>query len=309
MVPMQTDMRKLIIYIFTLFLLSPGYLFSQDLISDKLSLDFIPEKAVIIVRYPQTGSADSFSNSFVQYQSLIIPPMNKTENDFNKNQWVVGTYIQNAASNPASSYNIYLKGRKNESFLNGRVELDNSKVLSRQATNIDSLKSQIANRKQILDSLLVQSSTQTSNLKRLRADAEVIANLSRIVEIVEESDAVKSEIDNINRDLELLKNTFQSVKNMPAPKNYLRRELELTKQSDEMIKLVKSTEGSEDKRKNVSQDDLQLKLRLIEETRYEDEEQLKQQLIRLKTHPASELKDQQGGVESPEPAKNYWETQ
>jgi hypothetical protein len=273
----------------------------QELLSRKIEVNFIPEKAFLIVDYSD--------GALQQYQALLIPPINKAESDLNISEWIAGTYVKSSPGSTPTGYSVFLKGKQAESALLPRMIIEAS-AGQPYANSVDLMKEQISIRKKILESLQVQNNTQAANLKRLRADAEVIANLSRIVEIVEETEVVKSEIENLDKDLELLRSTFQAVKNMSQPKNYIRREFELTKQADEFIKLVTVTETGEDARKNVSQEDIQKKLGLIEQTRFEDEEKLKQQLIRLKTRPtsgaANTIPPQDAGTD---PVKNYWETQ
>ncbi len=280
-----------------------GIAFAQEnrseLISFKTPLEFIPEKAFINIEY-----AD---HSVIQYQALIIPPAKKADSEFSKNEWLIGTMIKTNQSNPAVNFSIFLKGKLQENKFIPAMSIENSGN-STFLNSVDLIQQQILIKKQILESLQVQYNTQSGNLKRLRADAEVIANLGRIVEVVDEIEIIKSEIENLDKDLELLRSTFQAVKGMSQPKNYLRRELELTKQSDDLLKLVKTTESSEESRKNLSQEEVQAKLALIEETRYEDEDKLKNELIRLKTH-AGRPKTLPLATPQGEQIKNYWDVQ
>lgn len=267
----------------------------QNLIVSPIKLKFTPENALFIVSYNDA--------TYAQFQGVVIRSFDKTISEEGETQWLAGALVLSNGQQTPVNYSIFLRGKQKEIHYVPNLNLDDINHMA-YTGSLDHMKEHIMSRKTVLNSWLVQAKTQADNLKRLRADAEVIADISRILEASEEIDIVKSEIENLEVDLKLLRDIFSSVKTLSVPSNYYRRELELEKQSNELMNLVKQTTSAEESRKNESQEEIQLKLSMVELTRYEDEDKLRQELIRLKKLPIT------AKVEvSPEPVKNYWDVQ
>lgn len=289
---------KLLVSTFLVFIcaLLPGLATAeQQFVATSLDLGFTPENVNFFVRYSD-GSVD-------QYKAMVSAVRLGKGADPGAARWLTAAVIKISPQRLALGYTIFAEGAGNSYYYVPNLSLDDVHEVPFEGS-IDVMKAHTNARSEVLNSLTVQSQTQTDNLKRLRADAEVIANLSRIVEVKDEIEVVKSEIENLDGDLKRLKEIFTSVRAMPAPANYYQRESELTKQQAELRKLVETAEKMESTRQSESQEEIDYKLSLIELTRYEDEDKLRQELIRLKKQPSSTLPTPQQ-----QPVKNYWDMQ
>ena len=281
-------LRLLLLFIY----LHPFSVFAQNhqrLLVHTAAIDFTPQEAYLIIK--------TVDGKFISYKALMSPIENGAS------EWIVGAYIEEPLNNPPQSFNLLFKGNDNELFYTQSVNIDSINEADYKMS-VESMKRHIQKRKDELNTWIVQNKAQAENLRRLRADAEVIADLARIVEINEEIDFIKYEVESIDRDIETLKGDFSLVKTMKQPVNYMRRELDLTKNYSEILDQVKLTEGNEQARRSQSQDEIQRKLRLVELTRFDDEEQLRQELINIK-----KSRENSTGSIREEKVKNYWEIQ
>ncbi len=150
-----------------------------------------------------------------------------------------------------------------------------------------------------------QREKQEISLKRIRSDANVIGNLERINQSRQELSALEQEERGLRQDIETLTSFLKAAAREAKPANFERRKLMLTQQLEELTRLVSTVESQEAQRKQLSQSDLDAKMRLIEETRYENVNELESQWLQLKTaRERLELEAAQGapagGAQPPE---------
>ncbi len=147
----------------------------------------------------------------------------------------------------------------------------------------DALREYLIQRKEVLKSWQMQIQVQEDSLARLRADAEVIGSLGKIVEVQDEIEKTKKSIRDLEGDMENLQYFLKASHSSELPINYAAREAQLTKQIAELAAAAKFAESSELKRSSLTQAELQRKLALVESTRGEDYDGLQRDLLRLRS--------------------------
>ncbi len=140
----------------------------------------------------------------------------------------------------------------------------------------------LLSRKDVLRSWQLQVRAQDESLERLRADADIIANLGRIVEVKEDAERFRQEAAALDKDITNLRRLFAITRDHASPKNFLGRESQLQKQLAELNHLHEELGTRNGQERSAFELDVQRKLALIEETRFDDYEGLQRELIRLR---------------------------
>lgn len=259
-------------------------------LSHSVDIAFQPEEAFILAE---------IDGSSHKVRAILVPPFSKDEQDQKKGVWWIGAPLKVPKEHEPFSYSILLKGKNRETA--AILDLVGGGPDSGLEA-IPSLKSALASEIEHYKSWSVQVAAQEADLKRQRSDAEVIGNIGRIVESMEEIEATKYEIENLQKDIDNLQEFFKKAKNPRTPKNFTRREIDLTKQTAELAQVAKQVESGESDRRLGAQGDLQRKLALIEATRFDDEVELAAELSRLHGQPTKN----QGETLN---ERDYWESQ
>lgn len=201
--------------------LERGYLF------DTIELEFEPVTAWILLRQ------DDGDHRRVAAKIVAL----SSRSDTAKTSWLIGTRVPpDVKGSPSSFYLI---------ALGSHGEVDGKYSSSREVNESEaSMGITLNERMRVLDNWHKQLEQQEGNLRRLRSDVDVIADIGRIVEVREESKQILKRIEDIGRDLEDLAKTVGNMKNKPAPNNFLRREAELTQQVSELASTAKRAESA-----------------------------------------------------------------
>ena len=238
-----------------------------------VKVDFPPEDAYLFVSFDQ-GIA-------MRVPAVMVPPRGNEAQERTGGDWLVGTRLRVPRGRSTVTFNIVLVGAEdNYAFVPSTTwDLTTKQTF---AGSTDLLREHLLQRKQVLQSWNVQLETQEKSLKRLRADAEVIANVGRILEVREEIESVEMQTAGLQRDIESLKQKLEIVKSLPMPRSYARREHELTEQLKELALAAKRIERSELQRRARAEENIQRQLTAIETTRHEDIAQLRKELAILR---------------------------
>lgn len=153
---------------------------------------------------------------------------------------------------------------------------------ARHLISADGLRERLLIRKQELNNLRMQFDAQEDSLKRLRADADIIANLGRIVDLREEAERIKKELTDLDHDIISLNEFIGLVRNLPAPGNLLARERQLGRQLQELAEATKKADAEEFSRRSATERELQDHLALVELARHEDLDAMQRELVRLR---------------------------
>ena len=136
-------------------------------------------------------------------------------------------------------------------------------------------------RKEVLRSWDIQLEEQGKILQRLRADAEVIGGVGRIIDAQDEKQRLELEITSIDGQILNLNRLVELARSRPVPKNLSRREQQLSSQLVQLAAAAKDAERGEGQRRGEAERTLQQKLTLVEETRNEDIDLLRRELQAL----------------------------
>lgn len=121
---------------------------------------------------------------------------------------------------------------------------------------------------------------QRSKLRNVQEEVNNIANVSRIVDAEDELQALKSEEERVNASMTLARDRLQALKVLPPPPNYKKREAELAAYLTVLateLKLSETHSGLSDASKELEE-----KRQLIESTKDEHMDLLKDELARLR---------------------------
>jgi hypothetical protein len=149
------------------------------------------------------------------------------------------------------------------------------------------LKSTLEERRTALKSWETQSTEQAASLERLQEDADVIANVGRIVDAEDELGAIRADIERLSASLQLAQERISALKSLEAPSNFQRREAELSSDLNKLSTAVKSTEASALQKVSAASSELQQKVALIEATKSEHIDLLQRELDGLRKERAA----------------------
>ncbi len=226
----------------------------------------------------------------IRIRGAIVPTLVQGSLLTDTRSYLVGAKIPLPPGKEVFHFSVLIVGRDNKFFLLADQDQD-LQLLAQTPSNTDLLRDKLLQRKEVLKSWLIQTQAQQESLQRLREDASVIGNLSRIVEIKDEVERTNNNIRNLDRDLENQKGFLKLAKARPTPKNYVTREGQLTTQISELAQSAKSAESQEFSRKSKAEGELQRKLAIIEDTRLDDYDDLQRQILRLRQQRVQIEKD------------------
>lgn len=233
-----------------------------------LELDFEPQQAFMLV--------DSGRGLVMRAPVVILPINGSAETPASAlTKWLIGTRLPNPTSGAQIVYSSIAGSRS------GDRAFATPEVLSigtqDEQPPVNELRELLLRRKQTLQSWDVQIAAQEQSLRRLRADAEVIANIDHIIEIQDEITKIKMDSKQLNQDVSALDSLLKSAKSQPDPPALPRRELQLNQQITELAAIASAAEGGKFTRRANSEVELQEQLALIEATRDIDLGQLRRE--------------------------------
>lgn len=262
-------------------------------LSRRVDLGFNPEEIVFLVR-------DSAGNlRKVRAVAISANNLERHPGEASRGEWLLGTKLHVAPSE-SLSFAALVRGPENQFRLFAADKQDGREAEIRRLGTSE-LRQLVEDRRVFLANWELQVRSQDEQLRRLRDDADSIANVGRIVDVLEEIESAKQESASIQQHIESMRVFLRQGKLQKAPKSFAVRELELTKQLAELAAVGKgSGAGSKDKASPGA--DVQRKLSLVEETRFDDEEKLRDELSRLR---GSDPEANGGGAA--QTGSSYWE--
>lgn len=145
-----------------------------------------------------------------------------------------------------------------------------------------SLEGRLREQRALLEKWEVQLRAQEGKLNRLQEDADVVANVSKIVDAEDELDAVRTDAQRLEASLGLATKRLEALKTQSVPPNFKRREAELSEQLNELSTALKNTEASALQRVAAASAELKHKLALIDATKDKQVDVLKGELARVR---------------------------
>jgi hypothetical protein len=138
------------------------------------------------------------------------------------------------------------------------------------------LRERFIERRAELRNVQLEQRTLESNLETLKADADAIAKVSKIVSAEDELERIKGAIKQVSAAYKNIDRLKQQTASRPTPLRAKAREYELTERLQSLSLALSSAETETIKR--TASEDLKRKLALIEETREEHIALLEQEL-------------------------------
>lgn len=247
---------------------------SDKILFDKaIELEFTPTAAYFFILFAD-GTA-------VRKRATIVPPFRSEGSGPGKvkGKWLFGTRAAIPADTNLIENSLLITGD------DGRFAFMPPEERKRDSSDMplttDALKEHLKSRKEVLRTLETQFVENEKKLRRLRADVDTIADIGKIVEAREETIKIKKELQNLEKDKETLTRSLKLVRSRPNPKNFMRREGELTSQLSQLVDAAKKLESAELSKQSSGESRLKRKLALIEQTRGVDVGELEKRLDSL----------------------------
>jgi len=243
------------------------------------------------VRWALPSETTSLKNPVVTYSVIIVGEGNKFSSlparRLDLSSPLNGTPLNGTHLNGASLNGTRLSGPS----LGGASATTLASADLLFGGSIDNLREHLLKRKQESRSWQTQVDAQDDSLRRLRADADIVADLGRIVEVREETDRVQQSIRGFVQDQANLEEFVRLVRSGPQPRNFAARERQLTKQIVELADAAKGTETGEFARRSEAEREVQRKLGFVEQSRSLDYDALQRELVQLR----KQRRDLEGG--------------
>jgi DNA repair exonuclease SbcCD ATPase subunit len=179
------------------------------------------------------------------------------------------------------SYSIFLEGDNKQACFY-EVTKQNKEQLLERISWTENLRKKVLSERNQLQILRNNIRKSEDNLSRLRHEASQIGNLRSIAIAQEELKKLEERRRMLNNDIERLNEFLLKAKNQATPRNFVKRQAELTTQMEELAQIGKKAEENEHTRKVSTSDDTQKMQSLVEQVGSEDFEQLKQELKQLR---------------------------
>ena len=254
----------------TLFLL-PQVVRAEDshsvVVDAAVDADFAPQQVYFLVRMNDTD---------VQLQQALL----LEDGVAGSYRYHAGTVFKSEKPVETIEFSLLAHGKGNQfwmkHFPEEELAADHPRMLS-----VEGMRKKVLAAKSLQKQWEDKLTTDKETLRRLRKDAEVIGNLGRITRLLEQLDLLKEEQARLVEDKARLQDFLKKASSQAKPKNFVRRQAELTGQLEELARIVQGVEESETVRKSLSEAELQRRLALIEETRLADADDLESQLKQL----------------------------
>ena len=140
----------------------------------------------------------------------------------------------------------------------------------------------LSKQREILSSYQVQLKTQQQALARLRNDADLLGEQGSLAARERQLTSAEQQIVALTRERANLEESVKLIRVQPAPLNSATIEVEMTRQLADMAQVARQAESTEGDRQLAGEQDLASRMRLIEESRFEDPEAIRAELVRLR---------------------------
>lgn len=248
--------------------LLPSYADEGLTILKRAQLEFNPSSATLIV-LPSAGQA-------LRLNAMVFAgPRPGT--------WFIGAKLPVTSVQPGNLYAFLVEGEGQKYFTVPPFALG-AEERALGMLDVDSMRDRLADEREKISSWQQKALEQAQSLARARQDAELIGNFAKVLEISDEIERTKIAITRAEEDAQSLQELVRavSVSASVQPRNFVNRELQLTKQLVELADASKRAESDEVQRRAGAETTLQENLAMIEATRGDDPEVLRKELAGLK---------------------------
>lgn len=159
-----------------------------------------------------------------------------------------------------------------ESFYDSEAVLDNQEKARQYLTK----------QREILGSYQVQVTAQQQALSRLRNDADLIGEQGSLGARERQLSSDKELLAALARERSNLEESVKMIRVQPAPLNSATMEVEITRQLADLAQVARGAESTELQRETAGAGDLAARMRLIEESRFDDVEAIRAELVKVR---------------------------
>lgn len=153
--------------------------------------------------------------------------------------------------------------------------------------------------KEISTSFAVQIKAQEAELRRLRGNADRGGQHGAIAELEQKERDGLVRLSEAEQNLSNLQESVKEIRAAPPPPNAAAMEVEITKQLGELAQAARGAESSEQQRAAQGNSHLQNTMRVIEDTRFDDVEKIRAELVKMRRRRQELEESLQGNGGSP----------
>jgi hypothetical protein len=262
---------------------SPLMISREIFLDEAVRVDFSPTQAFFLVSVGK--------GNYSRIEATLVPPFaggapvaggpNDSQANGKAGPWRAGARVVLPPGATEVAYSVIVVGEGNRFALLPPREFSSTDPRFFEGLT-DVLREHLLKRKQEARSWQTQTDAQDDSLRRLRADADIVADLGRIVEAREDIDRVKQSIRGLQQDQMNLEEFLRLARTAPQPRNFASRERQLTKQIVELANSAKGTETGEFGRRTEAEREVQRKLAVVEQARGLDFDELQRELVQLR---------------------------
>lgn len=239
--------------------------YARCLISEEIKLSFAPRESYLFVK--------SEDGVLIERASLLPTTVGT---------WGIGALVDGTGVVEASFLVLgesdHVFGTEPRDFI-----LDSKEF---RCLSEESLQTRLIEEKKKLDAARESAAMTSKTLRRIQSDVDLVADLSEIVSVKERRLELEEQVAALKRDLEILKQVFQVVRNQPNPRNFIRRESELTRQITLLAEGAQAAERGEAARAKQLEGGLQRRLKAIKEAEGLSKDELFRKLVGLRKYRA-----------------------
>lgn len=248
--------------------------FGACLISEEIKLEFSPRESYMFI--------DSDDGVLIERASLL-PTAAGT--------WGIGALVEGDGVVEAS-FLVLGEGDRIYGTEPREYTLNSSEF---RCLKEDTLQSKLLEEQSLLTKARESANNTSRSLRRIQGDVDLVADLGEIVSVKEKRLQLEEDVGALRRDLEVLKEVFQVVRSQPNPRNFLRRESELTRQIPLLAEGAQLAERGEGIRAQQLEGGLQRRLKAIKEAEGLSKDELFKKLVGLRKYRAELESGRQGG--------------
>lgn len=189
-----------------------------------------------------------------KYNAYLLPYARPGRVAQHEKRWLCGLPVALQPGTEALSFIVVVHGPEGQLVVSD-VEQYGTQSIARSSFSVEQLRESIVVQRKAVRTIEGDLETMERNYQRLRSDAEMIGSLGVLIAQREEVIKAKDQISRLQEDVADLNSFLTGVSSSTKPKNYERRQRDLTQQLAELAQVARGTELSEShrRRKNESQ--------------------------------------------------------
>jgi hypothetical protein len=235
-------------------------------LNDVVEVDFRPLEAFYLINF---GGDES-----IRARARIL------ESDLKNYRWLIGTKISVPPGARRVSLALVIVGENEQYRFLPAKEMDVAQTKDAALSNQE-LAFKVDEKALELEKMTAIRRDYELSLARLRSDAEVIGEFSKVQEVKGKNDYYRQQIEGLNQDLKNLK-AFLSVLSLEGtPINLSRRENELTEQLGRLALAAREAEGHERQRIQAQRAREREELEMVRLTRNQSIDEIRNELNQL----------------------------